>query len=51
MIQGCDGLSLAMKSSHTIGILRKDFRQDFDRDIAIQSGVAGAIHFTHPALA
>jgi hypothetical protein len=41
----------ALKAGHALGIARQAGRQNFDRHVAPQPGVGGAVHFAHAALA
>jgi hypothetical protein len=45
--RGCRA-RLLLEARNAIGIGRRDFRQDFDRDVTVQSAVAGPIDFAHP---
>src|SRR2546426_7736068 len=49
MIERARGASLLFKAMQPIGIGRESRRQNLDRNIAAQSGIARAIHLTHPA--
>ncbi len=49
MIQRRQGFGFALEASESIGVLGKPLGQDFDGDIAIELGVAGAIHLAHSA--
>ncbi len=40
---------LALEAAAKIGVFRQMRRQNLDRDDAIESDVAGAIHVAHPA--
>jgi hypothetical protein len=47
MVQGSEGVSLALETPEPVRIAREDFRKDFDRDIAMQLRVARAIDLAH----
>ena len=47
MIQRCEGLGFAREPCEPLGVARERVRQDFDRDVAIQLRIAGAIHLAH----
>ena len=49
MIQRRKRPGLALESRQPLGILRKGFRQDFDRDVTTEVVVGRAIHLAHPA--
>ena len=51
MVQGSEGVSLALETPEPVRIAREDFREDFDRDIAMQLRVARAIDLAHSAFA
>src|ERR1700739_4124846 len=51
MVQRTKHPRFAFKTHHTVGISGKDFRKDFQGNIAIQTAVMGAIHLAHPACA
>ena len=42
-------MCFTLEAGHAIGVECEEFRQDLDRDVAIQLGVASAIHLAHPA--
>ena len=44
-----NGASLALETFAEFRIAGKMVRQDFDGDIAVQSRIAGAVNFAHPA--
>ena len=47
MIEGREHLCLATKPGEPIGIVRKEFRQDLQRDVAIELGVFRAVDLAH----
>src|SRR5439155_7525841 len=49
MIERARGASLLFKAMQPIGIGRESRRQNLDRNIAAQSGIARAIHLAHSA--
>ena len=51
MIQGGKGLGLAFEAGDAIRIGRQPLRKDFDRDVAVELGIAGAIDLAHAAFA
>ena len=51
MIQRGERLRFAREPGQPIGIARERVGQDLDRDVAIQLGVARAIHLAHAAFA
>ena len=51
MVQRGQRLRLACETREPIGIAREELRQDLDRDVAIEPGVARAEHFPHSAFA
>ena len=51
MIERCERLGFAFKPHHPIGVAGKRVGQNFDRDVAVESGIAGAIHLAHSAFA
>src|SRR5262245_38486021 len=51
MVQRGEHFRFALKPREPIGIRRKRRREDLDRDLTFQSGVGGAIHLPHAALA
>ena len=51
MIQRGEDLGLARETRQAIGVVRERLRQDLDRDIAVQLGVARPEHLPHAALA
>ena len=50
MIEGSQQLRFAFEALHALGVLREIFRQNFDRDLALQLGVGGAIDLAIPPL-
>src|SRR5262245_60725359 len=48
MIERGKNLRFATKARDPFGIVNERFRQDFQRDVAIESGIAGPIDFAHP---
>ena len=51
MIEGGECPRLPLKPFETLGILRNGGWQDFERDVASELRVGGAIHLAHPAFA
>ena len=51
MIETGEDASLTLEASQPIGIGRKRLRQNFDRNVAPETGIAGAVHLAHPAAA
>src|SRR5688572_7665620 len=51
MIERGQHLRFTPEPREPIGIAREGVWQDFQRDLAIQSGVAGAVDLTHSAFA
>ena len=49
MVQRSKELRLALEAGQAIRINCKQLRQDLQRDVAIQFGIARAIHLTHAA--
>ena len=49
MIQGGQQLGFATKPSQSLGIGRNTVRQHLDGDLALQSGIKGAVHLAHAA--
>ncbi len=49
MIQRREGLRFAGETCEPFGVVHEEIGQDFDRDVAIQLRVAGAIHLAHTA--
>ena len=49
MIQCREQLGFAMKPGEPLGVSGKAVRQDLDRDVALQPGIACAIHLAHAA--
>ena len=49
MIEGGDVLRLAGESGAALWIGGLAFEEDFERDVAIELRIAGAIHLAHPA--
>ena len=49
MIQRGEDLRFAMKPREPIGVAGERVGKHLDRDIAIQTRVAGAVDLTHPA--
>jgi hypothetical protein len=48
MVEGRESLRLALETRQAFGIIRKERRQDFDRNVPLQSAVAAAIDLAHP---
>jgi hypothetical protein len=51
MIQRRQHFRFALKTGEPFGIIRKRFRQDFDRYVASKLGVVRLINFAHAARA
>ena len=51
VIERGDGASLALEAGEAVGIASHRGGQNFERDIAAELGVGGAIHFSHAARA
>ena len=51
MVQRRERLRFAREPGEPVGIVRKRVRKDFECDIAIQLGVAGAVHPAHAPFA
>ena len=51
MVQCGQRLGLALKPGHATAIGGERLWQDFDRDVALQTRVARAVHLAHPACA
>ena len=49
MIQRRQHVRFALEAGQTFGIARERVGQDLERDVALQLGVARAIHLAHPA--
>ena len=50
MVQRGEGLRFVPEPGGALGIRGEHLGQDLDRDVAIQAGVAGAIHLAHAPL-
>ena len=51
MVERGEQLRLAREPSQAAGVSRKELGQDLQRNVAIESGVAGAIDLAHAAFA
>ena len=51
MIERGQHFRLAVEAGHALVVAREDFGQYLDRHIALQFGIARAIHLAHAALA
>src|SRR5690348_17540078 len=51
MVERSQHLGFALEPRHAPGVSSERFRQYFQRDVALQPGIAGAIHFAHAARA
>ena len=51
MIERCGRLRFLFEAAKTFFVMRKGYRQDFDRDVAPERRLPRAIHFAHPASA
>ena len=49
MIEGRENLSLTLETSHVVGIVRERSGEDFDRYVASEFRVPGAVDFAHAA--
>jgi hypothetical protein len=49
MVERRQRLRLALEARPPLGIRRQQIRQDFDRDVAIELDVAGAVDLAHSA--
>ena len=49
MIERCEQSCFAFEARQAIGVRRERRRQDLQRDVAPELGIARAIHFAHPA--
>ena len=47
MVQRGERAGLALESGQAFGVVCESFRQDFDRDVALELRVARAIHLAH----
>jgi len=50
VIERSENFSLALESGYSFLIARKLVGQHFDRNLALQLGVARAVHLTHASL-
>lgn len=50
VVQRGENLGLARESGDALGVGRERLRQHLERDVAVERGVAGAIHLAHAAL-
>ena len=48
MIERSERLRFAREAQESVCVLREKLRQHFDRDVAIELGVPGAIDLAHP---
>ncbi len=48
MIESCGGAGLTLEAFPPIGAVRDLWREHLDRDLAVELGVAGPPHLTHP---
>ena len=51
MVERGQHLRLAREARQALGVAREELRQDLQRDVAIEFGVAGAIDLAHTAFA
>ena len=49
VVQRRENFGFALKAGEPVGVRRDRRRQDFDRDLALQVGIGGAVHLTHAA--
>ena len=48
MIEGREDVRFAGEPSQPVRILSESSRKHFQRDVTLEFGIAGPIHFTHP---
>jgi hypothetical protein len=51
MIQGRGGLGLTPKTFQSLAVLRKVFREEFERNKSLKARVLGLVDHTHAAIA
>ena len=51
MVERGEHLRLALEARQAIGVAGHGLGQHLDGDVALQAGIAGAIHLAHPAFA
>jgi hypothetical protein len=51
VVERGEHLRFALEARHAVGVVGEDVRQNFQRHVATQLGVAGAIDFAHTACA
>ena len=51
MVQGGGGACFELKTLQAVAVVRKEFGQDFDGNVALQARVARAIHLSHSTCA
>ncbi len=49
MIERRENLRFALKAGHTFGVIGERGRQDFQRELAAEIRIGGAIHLAHPS--
>ena len=49
MVQRRQELRLAFESGHALGVPSEDLREHLQRDVAVQTGVAGTVDLAHAA--
>jgi len=50
MLQGSEHLGLATKPGQALGVLGEVLGEEFEGHLAVEPGVAGAMHLAHAAL-
>ena len=51
MVERGQDFGLAFETSHPLRIAGKGFRQDFQRDFTVESGIGGPIDLPHATIA
>src|SRR5262250_554520 len=51
VVERSQNLGFALEASQSAGIVSEGFRQNFERDIALQPGVARTVYLAHTACA
>jgi hypothetical protein len=49
MVQGCEHFRFTLESTRAVGVADGRVWEDLERDVAIESRIAGAIHLAHAA--
>jgi hypothetical protein len=47
MAEGGDSLGFLLKTAEALGIARERGRKDFEGNVAVEAGIARAIHLSH----